>query len=371
MKRRSRLTRRGFIKLVAAGSTAVALEPFLAACGEAPDAVPPAGSPQPAAFQTQTASIQPSPESVQNPPAAESPAASAPGETPVQPAPVIEPTQIAAEPVDLAVLRADLAQEKQNSLSMVQQLLAPLGGIERFVSAGQTVVIKPNICTAYYGYEYAATTNPYIISALVALCLGAGARTVKVMDSPFGGSAKNAYVTSGIQEQVENAGGEMVLMSSLKFMDTDIPQGVDIKRWAIFDEVLNADVLINVPILKHHSLARLTIGMKNLMGVINNRSAIHRNMGQRLADLASLVKPDLTIVDAMRMLMANGPTGGSLNDVNPAGTLIASADIIAADSYAAQLFGIQPDTLEYIQAGAAMGLGRSDLGSLKVEEINF
>jgi uncharacterized protein (DUF362 family) len=232
-------------------------------------------------------------------------------------------------------------------------------------------VIKPNICTAYYSYEYAATTNPYVIGALVALCFGAGARQVKVMDSPFGGSAPNAYVISGIQEQVEQAGGEMVLMSPLKFIETDIPQGVDIKRWAIFDDVLNADVLINVPILKHHSLARLTIGMKNLMGVITDRGSIHRNMGQRLADLASVVKPDLTIVDAMRMLMANGPTGGNLSDVNPAGTLVASVDIVAADSYAARFYGVQPDTLDYIQAGTAMGLGRSDLGSLRIEEINF
>jgi uncharacterized protein (DUF362 family) len=191
------------------------------------------------------------------------------------------------------------------------------------------------------------------------------------MDSPFGGTAQKAYAISGIQEQVEQAGGEMVLMAPLKFTTTDIPLGRDLKQWYIFDEVLKADVLINVPILKHHSLARLTIGMKNLMGVITDRSSIHRNMGQRLADLASVIQPDLTIVDAMRMLMANGPTGGDLGDVKEAGTLIASTDLVAIDAYAARFFGVQPDTLEYIQAGTAMGLGRSDLENLKIDEINF
>lgn len=365
MKRRCRLSRRSFIKFLAAGSTAVAFEPFLAACSEQNNiATSPPTSPIPSTYPTETTRVQPDPET-----SATTPPVDLPANTPVQPEPSPEPTR--PEPVDLAVVHADLAQEKQNSLAMVERLLRPLGGIERFVAAGQTVVIKPNICTAYYSYEYAATTNPYIIGALVALCFGAGARQVKVMDSPFGGSAPNAYAISGIQEQVEQAGGEMVLMSPLRFVQTDIPQGVDLKQWAIFDEVLNADVLINVPILKHHSLARLTIGMKNLMGVITDRGSIHRNMGQRLADLASVVRPDLTIVDAMRMLMANGPTGGNLDDVKAAGTFIASADLLAADAYAAQFFGVQPDTLDYIQAGAALGLGRSDLGSMKIEEINF
>ena len=137
----------------------------------------------------------------------------------------------------------------------------------------------------------------------------------------------------------------------------------------IFDDVLNADVLINVPIAKHHSLARLTLGMKNLMGVIRDRPSIHRNIGQRLADLTSRVYPTLTVVDAVRILVANGPTGGNLDDVRKTDTVIASPDIVAADSYASTLFGLRPEELAYIQAGAAMGLGRSELGTLKIEEI--
>jgi uncharacterized protein (DUF362 family) len=190
------------------------------------------------------------------------------------------------------------------------------------------------------------------------------------MDYPFGGSAEHAYAKSGIQEQVEAAGGQMEEMTVFKFLDTDIPEGVDLTAWKIYDDVLKADVLINIPIAKTHGLARLTLGMKNLMGTIYNRRQMHRNLGQRLADLVSRVRPTLTVVDAVRMLMRNGPTGGSLDDVKQADTLIVSQDIVAADSYAARLFELDPEDLAYVRAGAEMGLGRSDLDSLKIEEIS-
>jgi len=253
---------------------------------------------------------------------------------------------------------------------MVRQALRAVGGMERFVSAGDDVIVKPNMCVAYHTYEYAATTNPWLVAGLVKLALEAGARRVRVMDYPFGGSPEEAYVRSGIQEQVLAAGGEMEIMSRLKFVKTDIPQGVDIQKCDIYDEVLNADVVINVPIAKHHSLARLTLGMKNLLGVIQSRPAMHRNLGQRLADLTSRVQPTLTVVDAVRILTDHGPSGGNLEDVKQLDTVIVSPDIVAADSYAATLFGLGPNDLSYIQAAAAMGLGQSDLGGLKIEEIS-
>jgi len=241
--------------------------------------------------------------------------------------------------------------------------------MERFVRPGDDVIVKPNICVAYHTYEYAATTNPWVVGALVKLCLEAGAGRVRVMDSPFGGGPETAYSRSGIQEQVVAAGGEMEIMSGFKFVPTEIPQGLDLRRRDIYEEVLNADVVINVPIGKHHSLARLTLGMKNLMGVILDRPAMHRNLGQRLADLTSRIRPALTVVDAVRILVANGPTGGNLDDVRKKDTVIATPDIVAADSYAATLFGLQPNDLAYIRAATDMGLGRSDLGSLNIEEI--
>ena len=134
--------------------------------------------------------------------------------------------------------------------------------------------------------------------------------------------------------------------------------------------MINADVLINVPIAKHHSLARLTLGGKNLLGVISKPSKMHRNLGQRIADLTSLVRPTLTVVDAVRVLMAHGPTGGSLNDVQQMDTIIASHDIVAADTYGATLFGKTGSDVAYIKAEAEMGLGTMDLNGVKVEEIS-
>jgi len=254
---------------------------------------------------------------------------------------------------------------------MVQRALAALGGMERFVRPGDDVIVKPNICVGYHTYEYAATTNPWVVAALVRLCLEAGARRVRVMDYPFGGGAEQAYVRSGIQEQVAASGGEMEIMPQFKFVSTEIPQGLTLRQCDIYDEVLNADVVIDAPIAKHHGLARLTLGMKNLMGVIRNRPMMHRNLGQRLPDLTSRIQPALTIVDAVRILVDNGPTGGSLDDVKKMDTVIVSPDIVAADSYAATLFGLQPNDLAYVRAATDMGLGRSDLDSLDIEEISI
>jgi len=293
------------------------------------------------------------------------PAALPPAATPVPPSPSVTGVESmpAAGYPDLVVARGGEPED------LVRGALAALGGMERFVGAGDEVILKPNVCVAYHTYEYAATTNPWVVAALIKLCLEAGAGRVRVMDYPFGGSAEEAYARSGIQEQVEAAGGEMEIMSPLGFVKTEIPQASDLRQCDIYDQVLNADVVINVPIAKHHSLARLTLGMKNLMGVIRNRPAMHRNLGQRLAELTSRIRPALTVVDAVRVLTAHGPSGGSLDDVKKLDTLIASPDIVAADSYAATMFGLLPGDLDYVRAASAMGLGRSDLDSLKIEEI--
>jgi uncharacterized protein (DUF362 family) len=253
--------------------------------------------------------------------------------------------------------------------TILRLALAAFGGMEAFIPKDARVIIKPNICVAYHTYEYAATTNPWVVGTLVKTCLEAGARSVQVMDYPFGGTPQEAYARSGIEEQVQGAGGEMVYMPEFKYVSAKIPHGMDLKKTQAFGDVLNADVLIDVPIAKHHSLARLTLGMKNLMGLIKNRSSIHTNLGQRIADLTSLFRPTLTVVDAIRILMANGPTGGDLNDVKQMDTVIVSPDIVAADSFAATLFGLSPEELDYIRAATSMGLGRSDLNNLKIEEI--
>jgi uncharacterized protein (DUF362 family) len=332
------VTRREFLRRMVAGLGTLAGGGLMSACGAQQSPTP--------------TRIPPSPTETE-------------GATSVPPAtatPVPTATPLAAYP-DLVVARGGEPEE------LVRQALSALGGMEQFVRPGDDVIVKPNICVGYHTYEYAATTNPWVVAALVRLCLQAGARRVRVMDYPFGGTPEQAYVRSGIQEQVVAAGGEMEIMPQFKFVSTEIPQGLDLRQCDIYDDVLNADVVINVPIAKTHGLARLTLGMKNLMGVIRDRPAMHRNLGQRLADLTGRVRPALTMVDAVRMLMANGPTGGSLDDVKKMDTVIASSDIVAADSYAATLFGMRPNDLAYVRAATDMGLGRSDLDSLKIEEI--
>jgi uncharacterized protein (DUF362 family) len=249
--------------------------------------------------------------------------------------------------------------------------IAALGGIERFVKPGDMVIVKPNICTNYHSPEYATTTNPSVVATLVALCLGAGAKRVRVMDNPFGGSPDSAYESSGIAQAVGAVGGEMHVMSPMGFLDTAIPEGRDIQSWKVYQDVLEADVLINVPIAKHHSQATLTLGCKNLMGVIVDRNRMHANLHQRIADLTSLVRPTLTVVDAVRILTDHGPTGGSLDDVKTLDTIIASHDIVSADAYAATLFDRSGSNIGYIQKAANLGLGTLDLTSISVEEINF
>jgi uncharacterized protein (DUF362 family) len=255
--------------------------------------------------------------------------------------------------------------------AITKAALAALGGIERFVKSGSDVIIKPNICVDYHGPEYAATTNPTVVATLVTLCLGAGAKRVRVMDTPLGGStAETAYAASGIGDAVRAAGGQMEVMSPIKFAKFAIPGGKDITEWEIYRDALETDVLINVPIAKHHSLARLSLGNKNMMGLTLKANLFHRNLGQRIADLNSLVRPTLTVMDAVRILTAHGPTGGSLNDVKQTNTVIASHDTVAADAYAATLFDLTGADVAFVKAAADMGLGTLDLRSIKVEETN-
>jgi len=354
----SKMSRREFLSSLLAGMGAIAVDQVLIACGVKPNLeVPTATNVPPTSVPSQPST----PTSTTVSPTKSTSKTSVP--TPVQFETALSPSATPPGMPDLVVARGGEPED------LVRRALAALGGIEKFVPKGAKVIVKPNICVAYHTYEYAATTNPWVVGALVKMCLEAGASSVQVMDYGFGGTPQEAYTISGIAEQVKAAGGEMAYMPGFKYITTEIPNGVDLKKSDIFEDILKADVLIDVPIAKHHGEARLTLGMKNWMGVIRNRSAIHQNLGQRIADLNTLIRPKLTVVDAVRILMANGPTGGDLNDVKKLDTVIASPDIVAADSYATTLFGMKPDDIDYIRIGAAMGLGRSDLGSLKIEEI--
>jgi len=337
-----KLTRREFLKLAGAST----LGALLYGTGCAPKA-------------TESVAVPPAPTGL-------------PGNPPTNPAASDTPASTNTPESPPAAGQAYLAVGRGADPALITRAaIAALGGMGRFVKAGQEVVIKPNICVDYHPPEYAATTNPFVVAALVGLCLEAGAKRVSVMDNPFGGPPESAYANSGIAEAVKAAGGEMVVMSPVKYGQYDIPQGRDIKAWEFYRDVMEAGVVINVPIAKHHSLAGLTLGGKNMLGVITRPNQIHRNLGQRIADLVSAVRPELTVVDAVRILRDHGPTGGSLDDVQQTNTVIASHDIVSADAYAATLFGMTGADIAYVKAAAEMGLGSLDLSSIKIEEINL
>ncbi len=361
------LTRRSFLR----GIMIVGLGTLVAACTPAGDSsakeqqAPPvverveAATPAPA----DTAAIQAEASGLA---ATSSPATAAPQATTVPAATAAkEASPAPAESAYVAVVRGSDPE------AITMRALAAIGGIERFVKAGYDVIVKPNMCNAYNGPEYASTTNPQVMATVVKMCLGAGAKRVRVMDYPFAGSPQGAYHKSGIEEAIKAVGGEMEIMAPMGFVETAIPDGVDLKSWKIYKPVLEADLVINVPIAKHHGSARLTLAAKNLMGVIQDRGQLHRNLGQRIADIASAVKPQLTIVDAVRILMANGPTGGNLADVKEMNTIIASHDFVAADAYATSLFDMKPEDISYIVNGAKMGLGTRDLASIKIEKLEI
>ncbi|MBI5649516.1 MAG: DUF362 domain-containing protein [Chloroflexi bacterium] len=257
-----------------------------------------------------------------------------------------------------------------NPGAITRAAIDALGGITRFVKTGNDVIIKPNICNSAYGPEFATTTNPEVVAELVKMCLEAGAKRVRVMDNGFSGTATEGYKRSGIRDAVERAGGQMEIMANAKYATVALPNARDIKSWGVYQEILKADVVINVPIAKHHGSAQVTLAMKGLMGVIQDRNGIHLSLDQRIADLSTLIKPTLNVIDGVRVLTSHGPTGGRLDYVRTDNTIIASHDPVAADGYATQLFfKKKPETIGYIKFGAEMGLGRFDFAKLRVKEV--
>ncbi len=293
-----------------------------------------------------------------------------PSATTVPPTATAEPTatqpplSATPAPAYMAVVRGE------DAAKITRSAVDAIGGIGRFVKKGDDVIVKPNICSASFGPEYASTTNPVVVATLVSMCLEAGASRVRVMDLAMQGTSSQAYKISGIREAVEKAGGQMELMNTAKYGEYEFPNAKSIKTWQVYEDVMKTNVLINVPIAKHHSAAKLSIGMKNLMGVVLKRAEIHWSLDQRIADLSTLIKPAFTLVDGTRVLLRHGPVSGNLDDVKQFNTLIASQDIVAADAYAAQQFFNQtPDQIGYIRIGAEMGLGRIDLDQLDIKEL--
>lgn len=269
----------------------------------------------------------------------------------------------------LAGQQSVLAVRKGEDIpALVVQTIKALGGMEHFVKTGETVVVKPNIGWDR-SVELAANTHPLVVRTVVQLCLEAGAAKVQVFDRTCN-DPRRCYVSSGMQTALEGFDSdraELVHMDRRAYRDISIKNGKALDRWSFYQPALEADRLINLPIAKHHSISTLTLGMKNMMGVIGgNRGMLHRKIAESLADINSVVHSDLTVVDATRILVANGPQGGRLEDVEVRNMLIASPHVVTADAYAATLFGFKPDEIETIVAGYQRGLGDINLSKVKM-----
>lgn len=251
--------------------------------------------------------------------------------------------------------------------ALVRSAVDGLGGIGRFVQRGEVVVVKPNI-----GWDrppsMAATTNPEVVAEVVRLCKEAGARQVIVTDVSCN-DARASFERSGIEAAAKQAGATIVFPEPRRFKDANLGGDV-LTEWPVLDPFLTADKVINVAIAKHHSLTAVTLGMKNWYGIIGGqRNRLHQKIHESLADLTAFVVPALTIIDGYRVLMRNGPTGGSLADVEVRKCLVASADPVAADAYAAKtFFDLDPPQLAFLRLGEARKLGTMIVDQSRIAE---
>lgn len=252
--------------------------------------------------------------------------------------------------------------------AMVDAVVEALGGMGVFVAKGNRVLVKPNI-----GWdrtpELGANTNPDVVARVVELCLKAGAADVVVFDRPCN-DPRRCYVNSGIQAAAKAAGARVVQFDNRRVTEVDL-KGEVLRKWKVFNEALKVDVRINVPVAKNHGISGVTLGMKNWMGCLaGDRAQLHQRIHSSVVDLAAWFRPQLTILDAYRIMVDNGPTGGSLTDIKMTKTLCASADPVAVEAFGASLFGLGPDT-GYLVMAEERGLGSRDWSKSRVQEIDL
>jgi uncharacterized protein (DUF362 family) len=249
---------------------------------------------------------------------------------------------------------------------LTEQAIAGIGGLQRFVKKGDVIWIKPNI-----GWDQtpdkAANTNPQVVATIIRHCLDAGAKTIKIGDYTCH-PAKKSYHSSGVAAAAKALGAEVLFLDESRSKTMTIG-GEKLKEMRMFPEILDTDLVINVPVVKHHSLATITVCMKNYMGVVADRKTFHQDLPTCIADITRFMKPRICIVDAVRILTDHGPTGGDLADVKTPLTVAAGTDIVALDAFGAELLGHKPESIASVAKGAKEKLGTLDYRSLPLREI--
>lgn len=251
--------------------------------------------------------------------------------------------------------------------ALVRRAIDAMGGMKRFIGNRDVVVVKPNI-----GWDrtpaHAANTNPLVVAEIVRLAYDAGAKTVVVTDASCN-EAGRCFQRSGIWKAAYDAGAEVVLPTEHRFRSMRLG-GEVLDEWPVYKALVEADKVINVPVAKHHNLSKYTAAMKNWYGAIGGRrNRLHQNIDTSIADLATFMQPTLTVIDAVRILMRNGPQGGNVADARDMHTLCASVDQVAADAWGCTLIGRTPDEIAYLKMGEERGLGTRDWKSLRVTEV--
>jgi len=232
------------------------------------------------------------------------------------------------------------------------------GGIQKFISKGDVVVIKPNISWAR-APQLAATTHPEVLKTVIELCQEAGAKKVRIADYTIHG-ANRCFAVTGAGAVAKQTGADLVFPRSSLMRDMKL-NGHRLDVWPVFTPIVEADKLINLPVAKVHGLSDLTLGMKNWIGAVGGRRyALHQDIHQTIVDLAQFFRPTVTLIDATRIMTRNGPSGGSMADVAVMNRLILSNDPVAADARAAGLFGYAPDDIGFIRLGKKWQLGAYD-----------
>ncbi len=243
-----------------------------------------------------------------------------------------------------------------------------IGGMTRFVSKGQKVCILPNLGWARTP-EQAACTHPRVLRALAHMCEAAGAKTIDVYCNPCN-DARICYEKSGAVEALKDTSARLQYINNNGWIRVTGPKGVKVmKSNEVYRLSLEADVHINVPILKHHGGAQLTMCMKNLMGAVSNRGVMHQDLTNSIPDSVLMIKSHLCVLDASRILMANGPSGGDIKDVVRKNTVFAGINPIEVDALGAELFGVAPSSIKHIKEANVRGMGEINVKKLKVKFV--
>jgi len=276
----------------------------------------------------------------------------------------------------LAAAVPDVAVVKGNRIKAVRAAVDLLGGMKEYVKPGNRVLIKPNMSFSS-GPNAASNTHPETVRELVLMCREAGASKVLVLDHTLQ-SPERCLENAGIYDICKDIDEDMVQTVNIRrlFKDVEIPDGVAMDGTSVMTEVLKSDVLIAAPTAKSHSATGVSLSMKGMMGLVYNRRVMHWavDLDEAIVDLCTVLKADLTVIDASRVLSTNGPGGpGKILQEN---TIIASRDMVAADASAVSMFEwygqrFKPGQVAHIKRAHERGFGRMDLENLNIKNITI